>query len=364
MKRFHIRHLYTRKLLIASLSGVALSFVAGACLAPWIFAVVVWLVHQIPIWHELPGSFPNLFDFVAHPNLLLGLVWLGYYGCLYLWATWNPSPRQSMRQYEAYRRAEAERTTSPYFWMHKGLIDPEPDSPFYTHVSPPKRQEPPLSPAFAGEEKWNLVEQCYAEFRQALQRYNSPPLDLQTPPGFYYWKSKQLKWEGGYLVIPEEYLVPEKIDILKPLLAYLLARYNSDVPEPSELDDYPDYVPGRWFLALSGNFLWLPVWYKHKVETQHLYDIRLSETNQVYEADQFAVYLGQGEALEALLRQVNDELEQRQMVDQTVPTLISRIGHLEVLNRKEREAMRQLGLMVKEPPKPGKQVQSQLKRYR
>ena len=66
--------------------------------------------------------------------------------------------------------------------------------------------------------------------------------------------------------------------------------------------------------------------------------------------DEFAVLLGQGPALEHLLRRLEEDLKQRNEIDKDIPTLIERIGRLSVLNEKERRDMLALGLDPKEPP--------------
>lgn len=47
---------------------------------------------------------------------------------------------------------------------------------------------------------------------------------------------------------------------------------------------------------------------------------------------------------------MEEEVKRRFSIDKSSPTLIERIGHLEVLNEQERKEMRTLGLTPKEPP--------------
>jgi hypothetical protein len=103
-------------------------------------------------------------------------------------------------------------------------------------------------------------------------------------------------------------------------------------------------------LCATGNCLWLPVIYKLATEEQTAVEDVTEQKERVLERDEFAVLLGQGPALEHQLRRVEEELKRRGVIDRSVPTLIERIGRLSVLNEKERQEMRALGLTPKEPP--------------
>lgn len=54
--------------------------------------------------------------------------------------------------------------------------------------------------------------------------------------------------------------------------------------------------------------------------------------------------LGQGSALEHQLRRMEEALKQCGEMDTSRPTLIERIGRLEVFNAQERQTMHELGL--------------------
>lgn len=329
IQKKHMRQVYIRKVVVASIVGAFLSFFVGASALPWLWAVVLLGIHQFPQWHQ-PGSFPNPLYFIATPNVLLGLGWLLYYLVTFVWAMMTLSARQ-----KAQIRAE---------------IDQKYRQPKDFSDSHSQKQQAPLSEAWPGELKYELVERCYQEYRQALQRYNSPPIDLRTPSRFYYRKGGQLEWIGSMPVLPEHLLTPERIHELLPFLAHHLAYYNSDAPKPDDLNDYPDHVPLAWLLIPTGNFLWLPVKFKHGLEEQLRVDEVAQKKQQVHEADAFAVLLGQGPALEHQLRRMDEEPKQRRQIDRGIPTLSERLGHLEALNKQEREQMRKLGLKPKEPP--------------
>ena len=108
-------------------------------------------------------------------------------------------------------------------------------------------------------------------------------------------------------------------------------------------------MPLAALLFFTGNFLWLPVTYKHQREQQLALEQRARQRNTVLERDEFAVLLGQGPALEHQLRRMEEALKQRGEMDKSRPTLIERIGRLEVLNEQERQTMRELGLPSKAP---------------
>lgn len=330
-----------RRLWIASLFGALFSYWFGGSVIPYVFTQVIpWLwtgfvrllsyiASIIPI--PVLGPFPAPWSDLIAPNLVLGLIWLAYYIIVYILA----------KQFSTRRTPRAVRVTYEYQYN------------VYTRSYSYVPKQPVLSPAFAGELKHQLVERCYEEYRKAIKRYEPARVaDLKTPPTFYYRRGCKMEWvitpDGKlYPTLPEELLTPESIHLLLPLLAHLLAWYNSDDYDLRlSYDHYPDAggSPSIWFLFLTGNFLWLPVLCKN----QHAWESWLIQ--RVYDADEFAVHLGQGPALEHMLRYFDTELRRRGQIDRSVPTLISRLGHLEALNNKEQEEVRKLGLTPEEPP--------------
>jgi hypothetical protein len=343
----HLRRVRVRKLRAAILAGAFLSFLFAASLLPWLGATAPWAIHWIGgalSWGPRPGAFPNPLDFISAPNLILGLIWLVYYTIAYIRAKTTFSSRQLSQLMWEYNHRDDDQNTEYTSLFH----------------SPPlerPRKQPPLSHAWPGEQKHELVEHCYRMYRKALQRYNPPPVELHTPPNFYYragntFSSNPLGWFWNTMepIIPEIFLTPEGLPLLLPLLAHHLAWYNTEVPRLEALHRYPDYVPWRWLLTPTGNFLWLPVALKHAMEGADRLQVTAQQIAQVHNADEFAVLLGQGPALEHLLRRMCAELEQQGQMDLGTPTLSERLGHLEVLNKQEREKMRKLGLSPKEPP--------------
>lgn len=79
-------------------------------------------------------------------------------------------------------------------------------------------------------------------------------------------------------------------------------------------------------------------------------DSEAQQKQSVLDRDEFAALLGQGPALEHQLRRVEEDLKQRHEIDRNIPTLVERIGRLSVLNERERQEMRALGLTLQEPP--------------
>lgn len=330
-----------RRLWIASLFGALFSYWFGGSIIlyvitqviPWLWTGFVWLLSHSTSSISMPalGPFPAPWSVLIAPNLVLGLIWLAYYIIGYLVA----------KRYTVKRTPRARRVTYEYRYNTYTL----------SYDAIPK--QPVLSPAFAGELKHQLVERCYEEYRKALNRYEPPRIrELKSPPTFYYRKGSKAEWlispDGKlYPTLPEELLTPERIHLLLPLLAHLLAWYNSDDYDlRRSWDGYPDadcFLP-TWLLMLTGNFLWLPSFYKN----QRAWEAWLVQ--RIYDADEFAVALGQGPALEHMLRYFDTELRRRSQTDWSVPTLISRAGHLEVLNNKERDEVSKLGLTPEEPP--------------
>jgi hypothetical protein len=334
-------HMHVRRIWFALLFGALFSFYFGGSVVPYLVLQVfpwLWWWFVVLVSHLLtfivakpPAALPWPWSYLLAPNFLLGGIWVLYYTLAY---------RSSQKWSRSSFGGGYTRITYDYQYNIYSLHGPE---------------EPPvLSPAFEGEQRSQIVERCYEEYRKALLRYNPPPVpELKTPPTFFYRPGNKLVWQvttAGTLLptIPDELLTPENIPLLLPLLAQHLAWYQTDDFQLRRaFDRYADEV-SFWFptslLVWTGNFVWLPVLAKDQGSWQSWL------INRVYEADRFAVWLGQGPALEHLLRLFEAELKRRGQVDRSVPTLASRIAQLEVLNNKEREEMHKLGLKPIEPP--------------
>ena len=347
LEKRHLRHAAMRKLTTASCIGGFITFTFGAWIAPWIKAVAPWIIHQLPWWHHA-GPLPDLLFFVAHPDMRLGFLWLGYYVVTYLLAIVTLSPRKKQAIQAQLARQYRERYGSEWSFPHYSSYSSSHDT--YSNPRRPRKEEIPLSQVWPGELKHQLVERCYAEYRKALQRFDPVPIDLKTPAIFFYRKGGPLGWEGKTLVFPEEMLTPQRIGEVMPFLAHHLYDHNEEHFTQEETDGFPDHVPLSWLLFFTGNFLWLPVIYKHSIEEQVVLDSVAQQKQKVLDRDEFAVLLGQGPALEHQLRRMEEEIKNRNEIDMSIPTLIERIGRLEVLNAGERQQMRKLGLKPKEPP--------------
>jgi hypothetical protein len=343
----HLRTLSIRRMRVMSIVGGLLSLFFGASIVLWIIRWIPWAFHQIPFWH-IPGNAPDILASVRHPDLRYGLIWIAYYLLFYWLSILIRSPRQRQRDYWQYTRDS---------WDHEEGIDPLGSSFSQKH-----QKKKPLSHAWPGELKHQLVERCYEQYRKALERFNPKPFELRTPLTFAYREDGQAEWENGELVLPKHLLTPERIHELLPFLARLLRRYNApEVMTPEDLEDYPDHtLLPSWILLLTGNFLWLLVSYKHSIEEDSLIQQKHQTIAEVHEDDAFAVTLGQGPDLEHTLRFFEQTLQERGQVDTSRPTLSERIGHLEVLNEKERQEMRNLGLKPKQPPLVKDRSQRQL----
>jgi len=345
--------MYARQVQAASCLGAFLSFFVGACLAPFVWAALAWGFHWLG-WKLFggasPGIFHGLFDFVVAPSLGVGLIWLLYYIVGYIAALWRLSPREKARLQAQV--AQSWSSSSPWQIEREENDDEWVDPLGLASAASSRKGKPILSRAIPGELKHQLVERCYEEYRKALRRYAPPPVDLKTPETFEYGKGVHLGWNKKDMlpILPEELLVPERIHLLLAPLAYHLAWYNSGEPDRMVLRDFPDFVPWPWLFIPTGNCLWLPVMVKHRLEVSAYLDEPDEQREQVHQALKFTCYLGQGPALEHLYRRLQAELERQGLEDRSFPTLSERIGYLEVLNRQEREQMRELGLTPKEPP--------------
>jgi hypothetical protein len=332
-KQTHNRFSYMfvlHQLLVAHLLGACFSFLFGACIVPWWFSILSWVIHRLPWWYT-HASFPNFLLYFAAPHVTVGLIWLLYYAVSEAWMFLGKIQEQ----------------TVPLTLYGQHIWDegnPRLPTSYVVDGTPRPQQKPPLSFAWTNEQKHILVERCYEQFRQAIQRYDPSPVNLHTPPSFYYRKGNLLEWDIATQlpILPEELLVPERIHELLPLLAHHLTWYNAGALYVTAMPGNPAYISGGCMLGLilTGNFLWLPI---------KVFDA-ITPILTVHEADSFAVYLGQGPALELLLRRALTDLERHGKEDSSYPTLRERIGHLEALNTLERVHMRNLGLNPQEPP--------------
>jgi hypothetical protein len=332
-KQTHNRFSYMfvlHQLLVAHLLGACFSFLFGACIVPWWISILSWVLHRIPWWYT-HASFPNLLPYIAAPHVTVGLFWLLYYAVSDAWVFLGKIQEQagSLTLY------------GQHIWDEGNPCLP---TTYVVDNASRPRQKPPLSYAWTNEQKHILIERCYEQYRQALQRYDPSPVNLHTPPSFYYRKGNLLEWDvvTQLPVLPEELLVPERIYELVPLLAHHLAWYNAEALQVAAMPGNPAYISGDRMLGLilTGNFIWLPMKVFDTIET----------SMTVHEADSFAAYLGQGSALELLLRRALADLERQGKEDNSYPTLRERIGHLEALNGHERELMQNLGLNTQETP--------------
>lgn len=352
-----------RKLLVANILGLVLTVFTGASVMPWIWAVAVWGWSHLSFLGQHLLPFPSPLASLLAPNWLTAGIWLGYYALVYLYASRHSKPwsirdrstpvytHSPYGRYDPDRERE-ERILGPFLYRQADQREEEEREWGFSLLTDhtPKPKPPPLSQAWPGEAKHDLVERCYAEYRKALQRYDPAPIHLHTPRTFFYHASKFLAFNGTTPILPEEFLCEEKLPTLRALLAQHLYWYNLDISTSPEMLT-PNTLPVLTLLALTGNWLWIPV-----RAAQHLQnDLRQLYTSQqkglVLEADAFAALLGQGPQLERMLRQVQHEMKQNNLMDTHAPTIAERIGHLEVINKQEREELRRQGLKVKEPPK-------------
>ncbi len=360
-----------RKLFFANVGGIFATFVFGASFVPWLWNVIRWGASYLPFWHPvLP--FPNPLHALVNPNWLLGGIWLAYYLFLYAIALLNPKyirwVDRELRHYRSTSRTyyhssggkpqempwmrEAREEIMGPFLYRPVEEEPEDDDSLFSER---KTDDTPLSQAWPGEEKFELVERCYAIYRKALERYQPPLLELKTPPTFFYWSKKKLGYTGSIPILPEHLLTEEKFEVLLMLLAQHLYWHNlhemGDVLRGPLPAFTPDHAPGGWVTAITGNFLWLPADTLRVLKDDLEALLSTHQKALVLEADAFAAMLGQGEAFEEQLRLVQWEMQHRGYADVQQPTISERIGHLEALNKQVRSELRARGVKVKEPPK-------------
>jgi hypothetical protein len=373
---WHTQGEIERKLLFANIGGVFVTFVFGASFIPWLWHLVQWGASHLPPWQPtIP--FPNPLEALIHPNWLTGGIWLAYYLLLYAIALLNPRYSHTLdRQLTRYRstyhythsiyntaaewdiqqkRQRQAQVLGPFLYRPIGG-EPEEYEGTDSLFSTGKPKHIPLSQAWEGEAKYELVERCYAIYRKVLkERYDPAPLELKTPPTFFYWEKKYLGYHGSYPILPEEFLTEEKFEVLLTLLAQHIYFYN--LRELGEMLSgtlpslTPEYQPGGWLTGITGSFLWIPANAAWELREDLEQLIHTHQKALILEADAFAALVGQGEQYELQLRIVQWQLQQHNLADDQEPTLSERIGHLEALNKKARNELRAQGFKVKEPPK-------------
>lgn len=313
--------------------GALLSVCLGGYLLPRLLAELFSLLHVLPWWQHLP-----FYPFVAFPSVFLAVVWLAYY----------------LITYRIGRR------------MTRPLM-PSPDP------LAPRGNSMVMARGWHNEQKEQLLHQCYQHFQNALQRYDPPKLSLFTPSHFYHYRDQNnpskltLYRIHGFPVIPEQLLTPERIHELLPLLAQHLYFYQDQHQgreRYEELNTFPSHMPLAPLLICTGNFLWIPVLYKNSLTiTSPVRPNALSDEDML-NADTFAVALGQGPQLEHVLRLADEQAKWYSTQDTNIPPLTERIGHLEMLNRREREELHALGLDMQEPPMVNAETIKRLKEGR
>ncbi len=286
-------------------------------------ALLEWFWHINVTLGFIAAGPPTVFisprAFIASPNKLLGLLWLGYYILVHVL---TPLLRVSGEPTRSeWKNEEAEDgTTKRVIW----------------------KETIPVSRVIPGGPRDTYIKRCYELLRQALSSWDPPLLpSLQFPPIAYYEGEGELFFQGKRLLVPEKLLDPAQTEVLLPALARKLAYYNGpDWKLGKLMDCYPNSVG---LLALTGNFIWLPViitstwWKQWKAE-------------QTLEIDRFVHACGQSPALLHDLRKMRYDYQRDNVIDSSWPTLAERIDQLEMLIGQEQLQMKNQGIQAKTAP--------------
>lgn len=213
----------------------------------------------------------------------------------------------------------------------------------------PDEQQRSFSRAHPDGSLWELIEKAYALFRRNLARFDPPFIaHLKTPPTFYYYQrqtkpdehanpEQEMYYVNGNLILNEAYigLTAEQSDILLPILARLLYNYNS-----------PDALVERLFeLARIGEASWFSAWMLTlplSIAQHHQERWNALEKEHVLDRDRFANDCGEGKRLRKLLQNQRKWLNENNLPDNTIPTLIERIDHLDSLIIREARQFQKL----------------------
>jgi hypothetical protein len=281
------------------------SFFSGGSVLPSVVS------HVLPWLRVAPPAAPP-WSFPYPPNGLLGGIWVAYYVVAYLVAA-----------------SCGARAASPLYKKRFARLEHDYRRDCFTCSSRPAHAA--CSPVAPEEQEHRLVERCYEHYRWALHRYEPLPLpELKTPTTFWCQTDQTLVWQqtgrGLLPILPQDLLQPRYHPLLLPLLAHHLAWYNSDdLALRGQWETYPDRIGSLLptvLLMITGNAIWLPVLFRK------LHSWKGWLSGRVDAADEFAWWLGQGPALEQVLRFFEEELKRRGQGDVGMPSLRSRIKHL------------------------------------
>jgi hypothetical protein len=284
--------------------------------------------------------------YLAAPNVITGLLWLGIHLLLHLGndeaapvpapATAPTSAPTAPGQDELFRNLARASFQATQGLPASGVVEstlakaPEPEAQT-------EEQTVYLNPLEVGEDKWDVLGGCIAFYEEHLTRlYPLPVSRLKVPPRkriSYVSKGNQVIWHGNKLVLTESLLDPVHENRLLTGLARALWDCNSpDLWTRLFLAMYPD-APGCLFIpgSLFGVFIWLPSTVKWALNYQ---DWR---ADRELAKDRFAWMCGAGETLLHQIRQwIAAGLEEP---DPHLPRLVERQGQLEALLKAEHSQM-------------------------
>jgi hypothetical protein len=335
---------------LAHFSGLFATMLTGASVVPWIWAIIRCIFSHLLSNGQLPLPFPNPLGFFLSPNWIVGGIWLFYYLVTMIW--FRTSVSSLIQDYLSHQDRPFSFAPGDHLGLslyHASQSKARQTGTVSLFFIPDKPPTPLISQAWKDETKYHFVERCYQIYQQALARYHPLPCTLQTPDTFYYHENASLDYRGIFPVLPEALLTEERYEELLPFLAHHLYWYNLQEKSTNFPAHIPVPGPVRLFLLITGNFLWLPADYcEHLIETC-VQQLIVQQITGILEADAFAVLLGQGPALEQQLRLFQKEMKERGLKDTSTPTIVERIGHLEVLNEQERQTVRRLISKIQQP---------------
>jgi hypothetical protein len=210
---------------------------------------------------------------------------------------------------------------------------------------------------------WLLIEQAYTLYKRSLTRFDPPPIaHLKTPATFYYYQrqtnpddipnpEREMYWIGENLIINQAYIGsrPEQVELLLPFLARLLYDNNSPDHRVKQLFRIAREGEARAFCAW---ILALPLLIAKKCEKRW----EVMERDHVLDRDRFAYYCGQGKRLRRGLQYQLEYRVQHDIPDNSIPTLVERIDHLDSLIGREASQVKKLRealpLKPSAPPTP------------
>ncbi len=258
----------------------------------------LWPFHLWPLWQWTGMLWALWYLYSTHRKVRSSRPQVNVKTVRIRLATPEPSPTPAESGVDPLHQNLNTNETGGYSWQANRIVDAVPTPK--PNPEPQYRDEVrvfPLSVIHEHSEQWNILEECYKGYREALKRFRTPPLRrLRIPPrALTYSGQGKIGWYKHQLVLPDMLFLPEYRALLSCYLAHEISFIQGiDLWVRDLLTHYPSETRGLWKRLLIGNALVIPTLIKVWYEPGWQYDRTL-------DADVFAQIVGR-EPFHALLR--------------------------------------------------------------